>query len=1176
MWFGSYNGLHKHEGTAIKVYNRSGKDSASLSSKEMHAVFEDRLGFIWVGTTGGLDKLDPKTSIIIHYKLKPAKNAENWIGYIVSIFQDNKDDLWVVTEGGLFVLNPSNGKYRLVPDHEKSANGMPSIGMLYKGSVRTESGIWMFASGYIVFYDFKTGKFFHQYNNPLHKDIFRLREGNNSDSQSELCIDSSHNLYFVFNNSALVKYNIITEKLDSFHFNLPKSAWQCCYSLAADYKGNIWIGFRYGGLLYFNNTTKQFTSIRYEDVNSLVQSDYVYSLCEDYLDRMWVTTNNGIFIINYYDSIVQQKYLSDKKEFININYPAGIISQDDKGNIYAPFSAGGLFKYNVFNGSNRYFPVVDTAIRGYGYVFTGDKGEILISHNGTMMIADSSSHNIKLKTDPVGKYKFLAVDKQGIAWVFKHNEHAIYFKKKSGDIYYYNGTPTPEKIASTGFSKQACVSKDNRFFYFLSENADLIKRNLQTLQMDTFLLNKKLVDLNFSYANTRDIADDGNGNIWITSQNGLIRYNIKDKNIFIYTTADGLLHDFSFTLCSDSKNRLWVGSMGGVNLYDAQKNIFLNVFPESPDKLSNYFGSSLEATDGHIYFLFGGKLVNVDPDEFFKQQRKERKLLLDEVQVNGKAVDISKGLLGNLTYQENRIYFRFGLLEFAEPEKVKYYYRLEGSDIEWVELGNRAEVTFNALQPGSYIIHIRGTDVYGNQVSRSLDIPFNITPPYWKKWWFKALLFTAMLALIYFIVKWRETNIKAINAEKLKTQQLNAAQYKSQLELEQIINYFSSSLVDKHTTEDVLWDIAKNLIGRLGFIDCMIYLWNDDKTKMIQKAGFGPKDSVEAINKHLFSVENGQGVVGYVMQTREAVMIADTSRDSRYRPDDLVRLSELTVPIIYNNELLGVIDSEHNEKNFFTQQHLQILSTIATLAANKIKSIEAEQSLQLSQIEMYSMNEQLSKAKLEALRSQMNPHFIFNSLNAIQECILTNKVDAAYEYLSKFSKLQRMVLNNSENELIPLSSEIEMLQLYLSLESLRFSKSFTYNIDIAGIPDTDEIMIPSLLTQPLVENAIWHGLRNKEGDQKLTITYEEKESLLFISIDDNGIGREKAAAIRAQKLGSNQFASKGTAILQKRLQVLAIQLKTPIQLETFDKKDEAGNATGTLVILSFSSDIGTL
>ena len=221
------------------------------------------------------------------------------------------------------------------------------------------------------------------------------------------------------------------------------------------------------------------------------------------------------------------------------------------------------------------------------------------------------------------------------------------------------------------------------------------------------------------------------------------------------------------------------------------------------------------------------------------------------------------------------------------------------------------------------------------------------------------------------------------------------------------------------------------------------------------------------------------------------------------------------------------------------------------------------------------MNEQLSKAKLEALRSQMNPHFIFNSLNAIQECILTNKVDAAYEYLSKFSKLQRMVLNNSEKELIPLSSEIEMLQLYLSLESLRFSKSFSYRMDMEGLTDADEIMIPSLITQPLVENAIWHGLRNKEGDKTLAIIYEEKDGTIFITIEDNGIGREKATAIKEQKMGSNQYASKGTIMLQQRLHVLSQQFKVAIELTTTDKIDEPGNPTGTKVVLSFPSNLET-
>ena len=429
--------------------------------------------------------------------------------------------------------------------------------------------------------------------------------------------------------------------------------------------------------------------------------------------------------------------------------------------------------------------------------------------------------------------------------------------------------------------------------------------------------------------------------------------------------------------------------------------------------------------------------------------------------------------------------------------------------------------------------------------------------------------------LAFAFIKWRERNIRAFDKEKLKVEQLSAAQYKSKLELEQIVNYFSSSLVDKHNDDDVLWDVAKNLISRLGFVDCMMYLWNDDKTKMIQRASYGPKDSVEQFEKQYFDVVPGQGVVGYVMQTREPVLIADTSKDSRYRVDDLERLSELTVPIIYNDELIGVIDSEHHEKNFFTTQHLQILTTIATLTANKIISLQAEKTLQRNQIEMYSMNEQLSKARLEALRSQMNPHFIFNSLNAIQECILTNKVDAAYEYLSKFSKLQRMVLNNSSKEFIPFSSELEMLQLYLSLESLRFNQSFTYRIEVDDNIDTDDVMVPSMLIQPYVENAIWHGLRNKKGEKLISVICREEDGVLIITVDDNGVGRKEAALIKAKKLGSEQLESKGTVLTEQRINLLSVKYKAKIYVNTQDKVNEKNEASGTTVIIMLPIDIQT-
>lgn len=202
----------------------------------------------------------------------------------------------------------------------------------------------------------------------------------------------------------------------------------------------------------------------------------------------------------------------------------------------------------------------------------------------------------------------------------------------------------------------------------------------------------------------------------------------------------------------------------------------------------------------------------------------------------------------------------------------------------------------------------------------------------------------------------------------------------------------------------------------------------------------------------------------------------------------------------------------------------------------------------------------------------MNPHFIFNSLNAIQECILTNNVDAAYEYLSKFSKLQRMVLNNSSKEFITLGSELEMLQLYLSLESLRFSQSFTYNIEVDNI-DTNEVYVASMLIQPYVENAIWHGLRNKEGEKMISIRCKEEDGKLKIIIDDNGIGRQKAAMIKAQKIGYQQHESKGTVLTEERMKLLSIKYQAEVHVEIIDKMNENNEPSGTTITIILPNDL---
>ncbi|WP_183114807.1 sensor histidine kinase [Flagellimonas pelagia] len=211
-----------------------------------------------------------------------------------------------------------------------------------------------------------------------------------------------------------------------------------------------------------------------------------------------------------------------------------------------------------------------------------------------------------------------------------------------------------------------------------------------------------------------------------------------------------------------------------------------------------------------------------------------------------------------------------------------------------------------------------------------------------------------------------------------------------------------------------------------------------------------------------------------------------------------------------------------------------------------------------------------SKTYLRLLRSQLNPHFIFNALGSIQHLVLSEEKSAALHYLNKFSKLMRHVLESSSQENVLLSEEISFLEKYISLESLRFQKDFGYTIstDPGLCPDTIEV--PLLVTQPFVENAIIHGLLPKEnGSRQLSITFRKAgQQTLQCIIMDNGIGRVES---ERHKLGRVEHQSKGVSIMQERLDALQIDRdEQTIVIE--DLYGDDGKALGTRVTLNFFID----
>lgn len=286
------------------------------------------------------------------------------------------------------------------------------------------------------------------------------------------------------------------------------------------------------------------------------------------------------------------------------------------------------------------------------------------------------------------------------------------------------------------------------------------------------------------------------------------------------------------------------------------------------------------------------------------------------------------------------------------------------------------------------------------------------------------------------------------------------------------------------------------------------------------------------------------------------------------------------------NEYLGKIDLLNNEKLISLQrlkiqeQQLKRESLIRNILIAFVFVVLLLSLLLLRNILLKRRNEKLknenirrellqktAEMEMQALRAQMNPHFIFNCLNSINRFIMKNESQAASDYLTQFSRLIRQVLNNSKKAWIPLGDEIEMLRLYLDMEKLRFKDAFNYSLVCRNSIDPSCLFIPPLLIQPFVENAIWHGLMHKREAGLIAISFWVEKDILHCTILDNGVGRS-AAANSGNKL-SQEHKSMGIRITRERLALINRELNDEkVMFSIEDLIDPSGRASGTKVNLS--------
>lgn len=252
------------------------------------------------------------------------------------------------------------------------------------------------------------------------------------------------------------------------------------------------------------------------------------------------------------------------------------------------------------------------------------------------------------------------------------------------------------------------------------------------------------------------------------------------------------------------------------------------------------------------------------------------------------------------------------------------------------------------------------------------------------------------------------------------------------------------------------------------------------------------------------------------------------------------------------------------EPMFFMYIGAFFLSIVfASILGFSIKKVE-QRSIR-AEIRLATKLKEMEELKMTALQSQMNPHFLFNSLNSINNFVLKNEVEKASDYITKFSRLIRVILKSSSSLTIPLSEELGILGLYVKLEQMRIKGGFEYVVNIDGNINLEEVKVPPLFLQPYIENSIWHGIMHISGEKQIQLSVQEVEGKIQCEVTDNGIGINKTKEDSHKQINRRKFF--GTQATEDRIKLLHRNIDVTVDIS--DVSDEDPNSTGTKVTIIF-------
>ena len=875
-------------------------------------------------------------------------------------------------------------------------------------------------------------------------------------------------------------------------------------SMLEDKSGNLWLGTGGGGVSKYNG--KSFT--HFTDKEGLNNYN-VRSIAEDKSGCLWFgTEGGGVF---KYDG-KSFTHFTDKEGLSNNTVMS--IREDKDGNLWVGMRGGGVCKYN-------------------GKSFTHFTDKEGLSDNTVQSILIDRRGSLWFGTDQGGVCKYGGkrfthfTVKEGLS----NNYVTSILEDKSGNLWFgtigggaskYDGKSFTHFTKKEGMLNDAvtCMLEDKSGNIWFCDWTGASKYDGKTFSHFT----KPHVLIN----DIKSIWEDKSGNIWFgTHGEGVSRY---DGESFIYfSEKQGLSHASVTSILEDKGGDLWFGTLGGLSRYDGKT---FTQFTERGGLPDNRILKIFEDKNGSLWVgTLNGGIIKYDGKNFTQ-------FTVMQGLSNNEVGSILEDKSGNLWFGTN---FGISKLEkdkltsFIGSTKDKFTISKSAADAN-TSSSSESEILFKTY---TYDDGFSGIGVnYGKPIHEAKDGRI------WIATNDRVTVFNPNEETPDTIApNIQVTGITLFN-ENISWQ--NLLSYPGGKDSTPTVKDTGIVLGNGTLVHDLNFDDVSKWYGvpeRLSLAynnNYLTFLFVGITTNSPKKVKYRYK--LEGLDKNWSSLTNrSEAQYGNLPHGKYTFKVKAMNGDG-YWSKEFVYPFTIRPPWWYTWWA-------------YTLFAVLIAGFVYALFRYRLNKIRKQ----------HEINQKTAELEMQVLRAQMNPHFIFNSLNSINLFILENNKLQASEYLSKFSRLVRLILQNSREAVIPLEKELEALQLYLELEALRFEKKFTYEIKVEDSIDTTRLKVPPLIIQPYAENAIWHGLMHKKERGHLEIKLCHEGKILFCKISDDGVGRNRAAQYKNKPTSTSK--SVGMRITADRIALLKNQNQNDAYMSVTDLVLPDGSPGGTEVLL---------